>query len=285
MSKVAIVTDSTASIPPELMADYPITVLPLNIIWGNETFMEGIDIQTNDFYDQLKTNKHLPTTSQPSPELFRQAYQKLLDEGNEILSVHISARLSGTLFSAMQARSQVDSDSIEIVDSRVISMALGFPVLAAAKAAQNGATLEECKAIAERCCSNAGVMFTVSTLEYLHRGGRIGGASAFLGTALNLKPILQLVDGKIEPVERVRTMNKALDHLVVNLKKEIGKNSPLNFAIIHANCFTEAEKLRDMVCDAFSTHQIDSAVIGEISPVIGTHTGPGTLGVAYMTGS
>ncbi|MCE5207414.1 MAG: DegV family protein [Chloroflexi bacterium] len=284
MSNTAIVTDSTTSIPPELIAEYSITVLPLNIIWGNETFMEGVDIQTDQFYDRLKTNKTLPTTSQPSPELFRRAYEKLLNEGKEILSVHISARLSGTVFSALQARSMLDSDRIEVVDSRLTSMALGFPVLAAARAAKEGASLDECKAIVERCCLNAGVFFTVSTLEYLHKGGRIGGASAFLGTALDLKPILTLIDGKIEPIERVRTINKASEHLIDHLKKQVGKKSPLNFAIIHAMSYTEGQKLLDRVSDAFPTSQIDSALICDISPVIGAHTGPGTLGIAYMTG-
>ncbi len=284
MSEIAIVTDSTASIPQELMADLPITVLPLNIIWNGETYQEGIDIDVDEFYTRLKTEKTSPTTSQPSPEMFRRVYQKLLDERKEVVSIHISARLSGTVFSAMQARSQLDTDRVEIVDSRVASMALGFSVLAAARAAKEGAYLEEVKAIAERCSSNAGALFTVTTLEYLHRGGRIGGASAFLGTALDLKPILMLVDGKIEPVERVRTMSKALDHLVVQLKKQIGKKSPLNFAVIHAMCPEEGQKLLDRLCDAFPTNQIDSAILSDISPVIGTHTGPGTLGIAYMTG-
>ncbi|MEM5776075.1 MAG: DegV family protein [Anaerolineaceae bacterium] len=284
MSNIAIVTDSTASIPQELMADLPITVLPLNIIWGEDTYLDGVDIQVDEFYARLKADKVSPTTSQPSPEYFRRVYQKLLDEGKEIVSIHISARLSGTLFSAMQARSMLDTDRVEIVDSRVASMALGFTALAAAKAAKEGAYLDEVKAIAERCSANAGALFTVNSLEYLHRGGRIGGASAFLGTALDLKPILMLVDGKIEPVERVRTMSKALDHLVAQLKKQIGKKTPLNFAVIQAMCPEEGQKLLDRICDAFPTNQIDTAILSDISPVIGTHTGPGTLGIAYMTG-
>jgi DegV family protein with EDD domain len=284
MSNIVIVTDSTASIPSELLADYQITFLPLNIIWGNETFMEGVDIQTDEFYNRLKSNKVLPTTSQPSPEAFRLIYQKLLDEGKEILSMHISARLSGTVFSALQARSMIGSPDIEVVDSRVTSMGLGFAVLATARAAKEGANLEECKAIAERCCANAGAIFTVNTLEYLHKGGRIGGASAFLGTALDIKPILALKDGAIEPVEKVRTRNKAIEHLVSQFKKQIGKKTPLHFAVIHAMCSEEAKRLLDSICDAFPTSQIDSAVISDISPVIGAHTGPGTLGIAYMTG-
>ena len=251
MSKVAIVTDSTSNIPAELMNGYAISVLPLNLIWGDETFQDGVDIQPDEFYQRLKSNKICPTTSQPSPEAFRQVYEKLIADGFDILSVHISARLSGTMHSALQARNMVDSEKVEVVDLEMASMALGFPVLAAAQAAKEGATLEECKAIAVRCSANSGALFTVSTLEYLHRGGRIGGASAFLGTALDLKPILSLVDGKIEPIERVRTLNKAIDRLVENLKKTVDKKTPLNIAIINAMCAEEAEKLREKVCNAF----------------------------------
>jgi DegV family protein with EDD domain len=177
----------------------------------------------------------------------------------------------------------LDTNRIEVVDSRVTSMALGFPVLAAARAAKDGATLQECKAIAEECCANSGVVFTVKTLEYLHKGGRIGGASALLGTTLDIKPILTLVDGKIEPVEKVRTMNKALDHLVSHFKKKVDSKSSISIAIVQGMCFEEAKKLRDMASNSFSNGQVDTAFICDFSPVIGVHTGPGTIGIAYMT--
>lgn len=284
MSKVTVVTDSTAYLPPQLMAGNPISVIPLNVIWGDKTYLDNVDIHPHEFYSKLKQNKSIPTTSQPTPAAFIKVYEKLLEQGHEILSLHISAKLSGTVDSAQQARNELDPQKIEVIDSELTSMALGFPVLAAAKAAKEGATLEECSGLARRCCKNSGALFTVSTLEYLRRGGRIGGAAAFLGTALDLKPILTLVDGKIEPIERVRTLNKALDKLIENLKTKVDKRVPLQIAIIHAECPKLAEKLMERTRDAFGMSEIDIAITSEISPVIGTHTGPGTIGIAYMAG-
>lgn len=284
MSKVAVVTDSTAYLPQELITGNPISVIPLNVIWGENTYLDNVDIHPQEFYERLRTNKVNPTTSQPSPEAFRKVYEDLLEQGFDVISMHISAKLSGTVDSAMQARNELDPERIEVIDSQLTSMALGFPVHAVARAAVEGASLSECKALGENGCQNAGAIFTVSTLEYLHRGGRIGGAAAFLGTALDLKPILTLVDGKIEALERVRTLHKALDKLVVHLKEQTGRKTPLQIAIIHADCVPLGNKLMERVREAYGTSEIDIAVISEISPVIGTHTGPGTVGIAYMAG-
>jgi DegV family protein with EDD domain len=164
-------------------------------------------------------------------------------------------------------------------------MAMGFPALAAAKAAAAGATMEECKSIVERGCSQSGVLFAVSTLEYLRRGGRIGGAAAFLGTALNLKPILELREGKIEAVERVRTMNKAIDRLLDLFEERIGTRRPVQIAALHANAPEEARKLLERARQRFDQSDISAAVLSEVSPVIGTHTGPGCMGLAFQAGS
>jgi len=284
MGKVALVTDSTATIPAELAKGYPIYVAPLQVIWGNETFRDSIDIQPAEFYQRLEKAKVMPSTSQPSPAVFNEIYRNLLDQEYDILGVHISSKLSGTLDSAIQARQEFPGARIELVDSRSTSMAMGFSVLAAARAAVHGATLQECRALAEKANENSGLFFAVSTLEYLRRGGRIGGAAAFLGTALNLKPILELRDGRIEAVERVRTMSKAIDRLLDLFIESIGPRRPVYIAGLHANAPEEARLLLERARQRFSVSEISEALLAEVSPVLGTHAGPGTIGLAFMTG-
>jgi DegV family protein with EDD domain len=285
MSKVMIVTDSTANIPAEILAETPIRVLPLHLIWGDETLRDGLDISPIDFYTRLKTAKVMPSTSQATPAEFKQLYTQCLDEGYEILSIHISAKLSGTMDSATQARQSLKNSAIELVDSQSASMAMGFQVLAAARVATVGGSLKECKAVAEKARQQTGVYFALNTLEFLKRGGRIGGAAAFLGTALSLKPLLELRDGQIEAVERVRTLSKTLDRLLdlVSVKLET-ESGPVRLCAIHGNSPDEAKQLLDSAIHRFSSSLVSEAVISDISPVIGTHAGPGALGLAYMTG-
>jgi DegV family protein with EDD domain len=284
MSKVAIVTDSTAYIPEEITRDLHITSVPLQVIWGEQIYRDGIDLQPAEFYTRLKDAKVMPSTSQATPSGFMEAYRVLLDQGYEILSVHISSKLSGTLDSATQALEHFPGAKIELVDSLSTSMAMGYPVLLAARAAANGATLQECKAIAERACSQSGVYFVVSTLEFLRRGGRIGGAQAFLGTALNLKPILELRDGKIEAVERVRTMGKAIDRLLDLVAERVSGQTPLRLATLHANAPTEAGILLERAISRFGEDVVKESMVSPISPTLGTHAGPGTVGLAFLAG-
>jgi DegV family protein with EDD domain len=283
MSKVAVVTDTTAYIPQELCDGLPIYTAPLQIIWGQETFRDVVDIQPAAFYDRLQNAKVMPTTSQPSPAVFIDIYQKLLDQGYDIVSAHISSKLSGTLDSAIQARQHFPGARIELVDSLTTSMCLGFPVLIAARAALQGATMEECKALIETGTANSGVLFAVATLEFLHRGGRIGGASAFLGTAFNLKPILELREGRIEAVERVRTMNKATDRLVDLFVERVGHHRPARIAVLHGNVPDTAQMLMDRVLQRFPKSDVTEAVLTEVSAVVGAHTGPGVLGLAFSS--
>jgi DegV family protein with EDD domain len=284
MRKVALVTDSTATIPAELSKGYPIFVVPLQVVWGNDTFRDSVDIQPTEFYQRLQNAKIMPSTSQPSPALFTEIYRRLLDEGYEILGVHISSKLSGTLDSAIQARQGFPGAPIELVDSLSTSMAMGFPILAAARAAAHGATLPECKALVENGCANSGLFFAVSTLEFLRRGGRIGGGAAFLGTALNLKPILELRDGRIEAVERVRTMSKAIDRLLDVFCAKIGDRRPLQITGLHANAPDEARLLLERARQRFDVSEVSETVLAEVSPVLGAHTGPGTIGLAFTAG-
>ena len=281
MAKVALVTDSTASIPEDLEEKYHIRVAPQVLIWGSETYLDGIDIQNEDFYNRLATAKIMPTTSQASPKSFYDIYTCLIDEGYHILTIVLSARLSGTLLSAEQARDQLSGAPIEIVDSGTAAMAMGFQVLAAARAAEEGASLADCKAIAEQARSHTGVIFTVDTFEFLHRGGRIGGATRLLGTALNVKPILEITGGQVEPVDRVRTRTKALNRVIELVEQRIAGREPVRMATLHVNAAEDAHKILEKAEERFNA--IESIFSG-VSPVVGTHAGPGTVGLAYMAG-
>jgi DegV family protein with EDD domain len=279
MTKIAIVTDSTAYIPPESINGYPIFVVPLQVIWGDDTYRDGLDIQPDEFYQRLKTAAVMPTTSQPSPAAFLEIYSRLLNEGYEILSVHISSKLSGTVDSAIQAKAMLPDSKIEIIDSESTSMGLGFFVLGAARLIRQGATLQECKQMIEEKRSRSEIYFVVDTLEFLHRGGRIGGAAAFLGTVLNLKPILQLVKGRIEAVEKVRTSQKALNRLIDLVEANLDGRKLQEVAVINANASERSQLLSDMISKRFGFKDISTSMV---SPVIGTHTGPGTVGICFV---
>jgi DegV family protein with EDD domain len=284
MSKVAVVTDSTANIPAELTEGFPIYSVPLQVIWGASTYRDGIDLQASEFYTKLQNTKVMPSTSQATPAVFTELYGKLIEEGYQIVSIHISGKLSGTLDSAEQAKREFPNEKIELVDSETTSMALGFNVLNVARAAAQGATLPECVDLANQARTKTGILFAVNTLEFLRRGGRIGGAAAFLGTALNLKPLLELRNGRIEAVERVRTMNKAIDRLLDLFEERIGGNKPVRIASLHANAPAEALQLLERARQRFGEGDISASTYSEISPVLGTHTGPGCMGLAFLAG-
>ncbi len=285
MSKVMVVTDSTSYIPTQLLNGNPVQILPLQVIWGQNVYYDGVDMHPDEFYARLAKDPLSPTTSQVTPEEFKKIYTRLIEEGYDVLSIHISAKLSGTLDSAYQAKSALPGAPITIIDSQNTSMALGFQVMAAARMAEIGATLDECRLVAEKAIDHTGLIFTVRTLEYLRRGGRIGGAAAFLGNMLDLKPLLKIVDGKIEAIERVRTLNKAIDRILDLVEQQIGHSTgPIRLAAIQAGVPEEGKALLEKAVKRFSSSLVTDAVISEVSPVIGNHVGPGALGLAYMVG-
>jgi DegV family protein with EDD domain len=279
MSNVSIVTDSTASIPEELIKEYDISLVPQVLIWGEETFEDGVDIQPKEFYDRLAVAEEMPTTSQVTPKSFQKIFDELLAKDKEILAILISQPLSGTIASALQVQETMPEKKIEIFDSQSVSLALGFQVLAAAKAAKEGASVEECRQMAEKARDRTGVVFAVDTLEFLHRGGRIGGAKRLMGTALRIKPILEIVDGKIDAVESVRTRKKSLNRVIEIIHERTKGKSPLRLGALHANSPDVAQMLLDVACTKLNP---DEKIFTEISPVLGTHAGPGTVGLAYM---
>lgn len=281
MSKVAIVTDSTAYIPADLVKKYDLQVAPQVLIWGNETFRDGVDIQSNEFFTRLRNAKQLPTTSQVNPKTFHEIFKTLLEQDCKILAILLSAQLSKTIDSAQQAIEMFPSAPIEIVDSQTTAMALGFTVLAAARAVESGASLEEAKAVAEKARENVGVVFAVDTLEFLHRGGRIGGGARFLGTALQLKPILEVTGGRVEAIERVRTRSKSLSRVVELISERVAGRKPIHLACLHANAADDAQTL---LKEATSLLNPIESVFTEVSPVVANHAGPGTVGLAFMAG-
>lgn len=283
MKKVALVTDSTSSLPASILEKYKISMVPQVLIWGEKTYEDGIDIQPDEFYRKLSNTKALPTTSQVSVINMKSTFERLLAEGYEVLGVFISSKLSGTIQSAMQARDSIASgkELIQIVDSQTTSMSLGFQVLAAARIAADGANIQDCLAITEQARQSTGIFFMVDTLEFLHRGGRIGGAARFFGTALNLKPILTIKDGKVEAAERVRTKSKALDRVIELIAENTGGKSPIRLASLSANAESDANTILAAAAQQLGAKETIST---EVSPVLGTHTGPGTVGLAYLTG-
>jgi DegV family protein with EDD domain len=282
MAKVALVTDSTTNLPKELSKGYDIHVVPSMVIWGGEAMRDGFDIQPTDFYKRLSGAAEMPSTSQPSPAAFKEMFEKLAGSGfSDILCLCVSAKLSGTIASAQLAKDMVKGINIEIVDGYSASMGTGWPLLEAAKAAKAGKSLSECAEIAKKAGAHVGVLLMVDTLEFLHRGGRIGGGARFLGTALNLKPILEIKDGVLEAVERVRTKAKALDRMVELAEERIAGRTPVHLAVLHANVAEDAKALLDQASKRIKP--IETA-LADVSPAVGTNTGPGTLGIAFMAG-
>ncbi len=275
---VAIVTDSTAYIPRALVEQYQIHVVPLRVHWGAQTYLDGVDIQSVEFYARLKTDRVTPTTAAPSIGDFQKVYSQALETAEAVVSLHISSRLSATSEAAEQAKALLPGKAIAVIDSLTTSMALGFVVLAAARAAEAGASLEQVSAAARALTPYTHVVFTVDTLEYLRRGGRIGAAQAFVGNLMDVKPILEVRAGRVEAVERARTKRKALERvadIVVGYVQ--GYASPeVRLAVVHALCPEEATVVLETVAPRL---KVVEKVMTDFSPVIATHSGPGTIGI------
>ncbi len=283
MAGIAFVTDSTAYIPAELVKKHNITVAPQVLIWGDQTYQDGVDIQPDEFYVRLKGSKTMPTTSQVSVVTMQNIFHDLIDRGFDIVGVFISGKLSGTLQSAIQGRDALGSaaDKVTIIDSNSTAMAMGFQILNAARAAENGASVVDCKALVEKAREHTGVYFAVDTLEFLHRGGRIGGGQRFIGSALNLKPILAVKDGRVEAEDRVRTKSKALERVLDLVAADVKGQSNIHIAALHANAESEA---LDLLVKAGKELNAVENILSAVSPVVGTHAGPGTVGLAFMAG-
>ncbi len=280
-SKIAVVVDSTTTLPDDLLPGLEVRTAPAMIIWGGEELRDGVDIQANEFYRRLAEAKVMPSTSQATPVMFKEIYEELLDEGYQILVVTISSKLSGMYSSAMQAKEMFPDANIEVVDSLTGTMTVGYALTKMHKALNEGADLRECKRVLEDAVKQTGILLTVETLDYLHRGGRIGTAQKFLGSALKLKPILEVTDGAFEGLERIRTRSKALHRLVDLTIERIGDRRPVHIAALHANAQEVAEQLIEMVKSKIDVLQ---TAVTAVSPAVGVHLGPGTVGLAFLAG-
>ena len=282
MNKVIIATDSSAYLPKEYVDQYQIPVLPLTVNWEGKTYYDGIDIQAEEFYLQLGQSKSMATTSQVTVGQFLEVFGKLLDAGNQVLYLGISSGISATINSALQASAELGNpENLIVHDTNLVSMALGLMVLEVAKAAEKGASLKECHELAQDAYGRIGVFFTVDTLEYLHRGGRINSAKRLLGSALNLKPIMEIRDGKIELVESVISRKKALNRMVDLIEKGVDGRSPVRLAPFHALAFDDMVAMENLAIERMNPIEV---IRSEVSPVIGSHVGPGTVSMAYMVG-
>ena len=284
--KIAIITDSSTYFTPEIVKQYNLGIAPLVLILENQEYRDGIDITANDFYTRLKNEKLVATTSQASVGDFADLYRKFMAEGySEIIAIVISQELSGTYNSAMQATNLVPDAKVTLVDSRSASMGLGMMVLAGARAAAAGKSKDEILAAIESSRQRSGIYFTVETLEYLQRGGRIGGAQALLGNALGLKPVLTASQdsGRVESVQRIRTKKKALAFIEDEVVRLIGANGNVYLTAIHALAEDEATTVLNNV-KARLGDRVKMANLAPASPIVCAHTGPGTVGLAYYFG-
>ena len=277
MSSIAIVSDSTAALPDEFAQRHGVAVVPLYVQMDSESLRDGVDLTPEDFYDRLPKCATLPTTSQPSTGDFAGVYRKLVDEGaKSIVSIHISSGISGTVNSARLASNEIPGVPIEVVDVQCAAASHQITVEAALYAREKGGTFEDVVAAAHKAVEAQRTVFMVDTLEYLHKGGRIGGASAFLGSMLQFKPLLHFVDGQITALSRVRGNKRALAKMVEVMATWVPPKEPVQALIMQANAVEGANSL---LVQLKSQLTIADARIVPLTPVIGAHIGPGTIGL------
>lgn len=274
---VAIVTDSTAYMPEALIKEYQIPVIPLILNWEGKALKDGVDIVPEEFYERLGKAREMPTTSQPSVGEFHELFLEVATRAEAIVGIFISDALSGTLDSARAAAEMLPDVRIELVDSQSTSMALGYMALAAARAVRDGADASRAVQAALAVRNSVDLVFAVDTLEFLHRGGRIGGAQRLVGSLLSVKPVLQLEAGRIEALKSVRTKKKALQFVSDHMVQRFGNRTGVSIAVAHANAPEEAAAFKQLL-DA-QLDPVESYLV-PLSPVIGAHAGPGTVGVA-----
>lgn len=277
-AKVALVIDSTANLPDKFVEKYNIYVIPLIVNWAGESLYDGVDITPTAFYERLARAKEMPSTSQPSAGEFVDVFTKAAETAESILCLTISSELSGTFASANAARDMLAGVPIEIIDTRSTVMAMGFMALKAAEAIENGADLAEAAQAARDLIPKVRILFVVDTLEFLHRGGRIGGASRLFGSVLSIKPVLTLEDGRIDTLEKIRTKRKAIQYMLDYVVKDVQGKSTVHAVMLNAVAFEDADAAAAKLQQQLNLENIPHS---ELSPVIGTHVGPGAIGIAY----
>lgn len=274
----AIVVDGTCDFPHKDMQQRGIEVVPLYVVFGEDSYKDGVTIHSEAFFEKLRTDPRHPTTSQPTIADFVEAYQAAKEKAgaDRVLAIVVSKDVSGTYNSAIQAVEQVDFP-VEVIDSRIASLPLGFLALTAADARDAGKSFEETIEIVKSKIPKVQIYFTVATLEYLHRGGRIGGAAKFFGEALKIKPILTAENGQVGSVDRVRTAKRALNRIVELVENDTSGKKIKRLGIIHAQAPDDVESLKEAVAG----WDYEKLVVCTASSAVGTHGGPGLYGLCY----
>lgn len=285
MSNIHIVTDSGCDLPAAVRERLSIKMVPLTVRFGDEIFLDGVDITPEQFYNKLSSEKVMPSTSQPSPADFVKIYRELAQPGDTIFSIHLSSEMSGTYQSAVLAATMLESGiDVQVIDTKTASLGIGVVAAAAAEAVLEGKTVPEVQAAIEGVMDSMVVYFVVDTLEYLQKNGRIGLASALVGTLLSIKPVLTVKEGMVAPFEKIRGKNKALSRIKV-LAEEFKAQHPqgrLKAAVSHADNYKEAVELASYVEEKLALEQ--EAIIGCIGSTIGVHTGAGTVALFLYLG-
>ncbi len=277
MGKVAVVTDSAACLPEPLLRRYEIHVVPFGLIWEREVFRDGVDMTPAEFYHRLRESPTLPTTSQPSMGEFLAVYQQLAQEAEGIVSIHIPRTMSGTCNAAEAAARMLPRVPVRVIDCGTAVMAQGFIVREAARVAQAGATLDEVVAAAEAMIPRVHLLAVLDRLDYLARSGRVRGVVAMVGSALHIAALLTIRDGTVSVIRRTRSKRRAVRALLEEMAVRV-RDRPVHAAVFHADVPDEAEALRSELASRFACLEL---LVTEFTPVMGAHTGPGVLGVAF----
>jgi DegV family protein with EDD domain len=277
MARIAVVTDSVACVPPQLVAEYGIEVVPFHVIWDGRAYKDGVDLTPAEFYRLFGHNKDYPTTSQPSLADFVRTYARLSETSDGIVSIHIPAELTGTVGVAQTAAREAATVPVVVIDSGLATIAQGFVVLAAAKAAAEGQSLDEVAAAAKSMMEKVHFYATLDDLKHLHRGGRIGEAATLLGSKLRINPILTLENGGVRVHSVVRTRRTAVEKMLEIVREHAGER-PLHASVFHGDALQEAERISQEIRSRFNCVEF---YITEFTPVMGAHTGPGVIGLAF----
>lgn len=279
MTRIALVTDSSSDLTREIYKENGITVVPLTVHFGDESFIDTVEITSSQFFDKLRGSPVMPKTSQPSPADFAAVYERLLQSHDFIFSVHISSKMSGTVQSAQIAAETVNPDLIEVIDGEAVSLVTGLMALSGAEAIRQGKCVDEVRKSIRHVMDNFGLYWTLDTLEYLQKNGRIGRATAFIGGLLSIKPIMSIDEGEIAGVERVRGANKVFPRILELMHGRIRPGAPIDVVVLHADDEARGMLWLAEVQAAFNCRR---TWLTECGPIVGTHAGPGTMAVAWV---
>jgi DegV family protein with EDD domain len=272
--KIGIITDSTADLPPQLVREYGIEVIPLQVTIDEQQFLDGVNLTPDQFFDQLKQGEHRVSTSQPSPGAFMECYHRMLERFDTILSIHITGKLSGTVRTAAMAGEMFPEGKVRVIDSHSTSMGLGSLVLEAARAVQRGMNPEQVISMVQRLRERVHLLVALDTLEFIRRGGRVSRLQSFLSSVLQIKVLLKLIHGDVEAIAKVRTRRESIAMLIEKFKEQLAEETHTIISVMHTAAEEEALKLKNIIQDTFRNAEI---IMNQAGPALGIHVGPGAL--------